>query len=439
MRPSMTPDLGVLRPIAAELSPMIDAFVEGGFELHVVGGLVRDLVGDRSVDLADIDLATDARPDEVRAVLRGRVDSLWRQGERFGTIGVTVGDRKIEITTYRAEVYHPDSRKPSVRFSTDLATDLSRRDFTINAMAATLPGLRLVDPFDGMADLRQRVLRTPLDPAISFDDDPLRMLRGARFLATLDLVPVDGLITAMAQRVDRLRIVSAERIGDELLKLLAVESPGRGLVVLDQAGLLEVVVPEYAGTGRPHRTVDAAMTDGIAPADPLWRLAAIYAFLEPGAVGPAAARLRLPREDRRRCGALTEAIALCSGLDGVDLPTSRRLAALLGDDRDHLAGVMRARAEAVAGHGGEPEAARLRTAATAVETGWIELGDEDLADLGPGLSGEQVMEELDLEPGPAVGRALEWLARVRIEEGVWSEARLRAGLQAWWGRAGSGQ
>lgn len=429
----MVPDFAALRPITAELTPVVDAFLAGGFELHVVGGLVRDLAGNRSVDLVDIDLATDAEPDQVRALLGGRVDSLWRQGERFGTIGVAIGTRKIEITTYRAEVYQPDSRKPAVRFSRDLGTDLSRRDFTINAMAATLPDLQLVDPFDGMGDLQEGVLRTPLDPAISFDDDPLRMLRGARFVATLDLVPVDGLVLAMAQRIDRLEIVSAERIGDELLKLLAVDTPGRGLALLNQAGLLEVVVPEYAGVAEADREVDMVMLDFVQPCDPLWRLAAIYGFLDPEAVGPAGDRLRIPRQDRRRLRALTDAIVTGSRLGTVDLPTSRHLAALIGDDRVHLAGALRSRAEAIERHGSSDESARLRVAAEAVDAGWVELGDEDLSGLGPGLTGEQVMEELQLEPGPAVGRALGWLERLRFREGALPEVQLRARLRTWWG------
>lgn len=435
----MTPDFAALRPIAAELSPVVDSFVASGFELHVVGGLVRDLVGSRPVDLVDIDLATDAEPDQVRALLSGRVDSLWRQGERFGTIGVAVGARKLEITTYRAEVYHPDSRKPAVRFSKDLGTDLSRRDFTINAMAATLPDLRLVDPFDGMGDLRAGILRTPLDPAISFDDDPLRMLRGARFVATLNLVPVQGLVPAMAQRSDRLEIVSAERIGDELLKLLGVETPGRGLGLLDAAGLLEAVVPEYAGGTEADRAVDRVMVDAVRPDDPLWRLAAIYGFLDPEAVGPAGDRLRIPRRDRRRLGAITDAIVGAAGLKAVDLPTSRQLAALVGDERVHLAGVLRARADGIEQHGSAGDATPLRIAAEALDASWAELADEDLSDLGPGLSGDQVMEVLGLAPGPGVGRALVWLERVRFHEGARPEAELRDRLRTWWGRGESDQ
>ncbi len=435
----MTPDLEALRPIADELSAIIDAFVQAGFELYVVGGLVRDLAGDRSVDPVDIDLATDAEPAEVRTLLSGRVDSLWRQGERFGTIGVSLGSRKIEITTYRAEVYLPDSRKPAVRFAKELGTDLGRRDFTINAMAATLPDLRLVDPFGGMDDLRAGVLRTPLDPAISFDDDPLRMLRGARFVATLDLVPVDGLIAAMAQRVDRLEIVSVERIGDELLKLMGVERPGGGLGVLDRAGLLEVVIPVYEGVDADGRAVDRAMVDAVRPLDPLWRLGAIYGFLDPAAAGRAGDRLRIPRVDRRRLQAISDAIAIATRLEAVDLPTLRRLAALIGTEREHLAGVLRARADAIEPTVTDGQPARLRTAAEALVEGWAQLADEDLADLAPGLSGEQVMEVLGLEPGPAVGRALDWLGQLRFREGAVPEAQLRARLRTWWGRGQSDQ
>ncbi len=335
-------------------------------------------------------------------------------------------------------MYHPDSRKPAVRFSNDLGTDLSRRDFTINAMAATLPGLQLVDPFDGMGDLRAGVLRTPLDPAISFDDDPLRMLRGARFVATLDLVPVDGLVPAMAQRADRLEIVSAERVGDELLKLLGVETPGSGLGVLDQAGLLEVVVPEYDGVDEGGRAVDRAMVDGVVPVDPLWRLGAIYAFLDPAAVGPAGEHLRIPRVDRRRLSAITEAIVIAADLESVDLPTSRRLAALVGPERVHLAGVLRSRAEAREARSpgsGSP----LRLAATVIDEGWARLGDEDLSDLAPGLTGEQVMDVLGVEPGPAVGRALDWLERLRVHEGAVAEPELRDRLRAWWGQDEGGR
>jgi poly(A) polymerase len=431
----MPPDFELLRPIASELADVVEAFRSGGFELHVVGGLVRDLVGGRPLDVADIDLATDATPEQVRTLLADHVDAMWRQGERFGTIGVVLGDRKIEVTTYRAEVYQPDSRKPVVRFSHDLATDLSRRDFTINAMAATLPDLRLVDPFDGLRDLEAGVLRTPLDPAISFDDDPLRMLRGARFLATLDLVAVDGLVPAMAQRADRLGIVSAERIGDELLKLLAVESPGRGLRLLDQAGLLEAVVPEYSGVAEARRQVDLAMVDLIEPVAALWRLAAVYAFLDPAAAGRAGARLRIARDARRRLRALTDAIVSSAELTGVDLVASRHLAASIGEERSFLAGILRARATATEASSvlADDEAARLRTAAAAVEAGWIELAGEDLSVIGAGLTGADVMDELHLQPGPDVGRALAWLEQVRYREGALPGDELRARLRAWWG------
>lgn len=431
----MPPDFAPLAPIVTELTGVIDAFRAGGFQLHVVGGLVRDLVGGRPIDVADIDLATDATPDQVRSLLAPHVDAMWRQGERFGTIGVVLGARKIEVTTYRAEVYEPDSRKPAVRFAPDLATDLSRRDFTINAMAVTLPDLRLVDPFDGVHDLEAAVLRTPLDPAISFDDDPLRMLRGARFLATLDLDPAEGLVPAMAQRSDRLEIVSAERIGDELLKLLALASPGRGLRLLDEAGLLEAVIPEYEGASEARRQVDATMVDLVEPVDALWRLAAVYAFLDPTAAGRAGERLRIPRDARRRLRTLTDAIVTSSQLTGVDLEASRHLAASVGDERSFLAGVLRARAAAAqtSSMADEDESTRLRAAADAIDAGWDELADEDLSVIDAGLTGADVMDELDLQPGPDVGRALAWLEQVRYREGALPGDELRARLRAWWG------
>jgi poly(A) polymerase len=286
-----------------------------------------------------------------------------------------------------------------------------------------------------MSDLDAGVLRTPLDPAISFDDDPLRMLRGARFLATLNLRPVDGLVLAMAQRADRLGIVSAERIGDELLKLLAVETPGRGLRLLDQAGLLDVVIPEYSGITDEARNVDLTMVDLVEPRAAFWRLASIYAFLDPAAVGPAGDRLRIPRDARRRLRALTDAIVSSSELTGVDLVASRHLAAGIGDEHLYLAGVLRARARATlsVAAGPDDEAVRLLTAAEAVDAGWLELADEDLSAIGAGLTGAQVMHELGVEPGPEVGRALAWLEQVRYHEGAVPGDELRARLREWWG------
>ncbi len=237
-----------LREATAELAQRFAAL---GHRVYLVGGSVRDALlatNRESPPLGDVDLTTDARPDEIEGVLRGWADAVWTQGERFGTIGARRGDQIYEITTHRAEAYVPDSRKPEVVFGDDLETDLSRRDFTINAMALQLPDMTLVDPFDGIADLAAGRLRTPLDPEVSFRDDPLRMLRAARFLAAYRLQPDPALVEAVRRGHERLGIVSAERIRDELDKLVMVaESPSIGLRFIVETGLAQEFLPELPG------------------------------------------------------------------------------------------------------------------------------------------------------------------------------------------------
>ena len=220
-----------LRPLVDATADLSDRFRAAGHTLYLVGGSVRDaIVADDDAPAADVgpdlDFTTDARPDDIEAVLRGWADAIWTQGKRFGTIACLRGDQKYEITTHRAEAYHPDSRKPDVAFGDSIEDDLARRDFTVNAMALRLPELELIDPFGGLVDLAERRLRTPLDPDVSFADDPLRMLRAARFIARLDLEPTDELVAAVrAGPPTGSSIVSAERIRDELDKIMVVAGP----------------------------------------------------------------------------------------------------------------------------------------------------------------------------------------------------------------------
>ena len=209
---------GTFDDLCATVAPLSGRFIDAGHRLYLVGGLVRDrLMGaDRT---PDHDLTTDATPDRIRELVEGVADVVWLQGERFGTVGLRVGDHAMEITTHRAEAYVGDSRKPVVRFSIDLHEDLGRRDFTVNAMAVDVVDGTLHDPFDGRADLSAGILRTPLSPEESFGDDPLRMLRAARFHARYGLTPADGLVEAARSLADRLGIVSGERIRGELFRL----------------------------------------------------------------------------------------------------------------------------------------------------------------------------------------------------------------------------
>ena len=220
-----------------------------GKRIFLVGGPVRDGIAGRPGGLepgtdVDIDLTTDATPDEIEMLVSDVSDAMWNQGKRFGTIGLMRQGRRFEITTHRAEAYVPESRKPEVQFGRDIETDLSRRDFTVNAMALSLPDLELVDPFNGIADLAARRLRTPLEPEVSFSDDPLRMLRAARFLAGYGLTPDAELVIAVESMRSRLAIVSRERIRDELDKLLLLPSPAPGLWFLVNTGLAQEFLPE---------------------------------------------------------------------------------------------------------------------------------------------------------------------------------------------------
>ncbi|HQV58041.1 MAG TPA: CCA tRNA nucleotidyltransferase, partial [Ilumatobacteraceae bacterium] len=237
-------------PVFAEMAELTERFRAAGHRLYLVGGTVRDLLIGDGYDAYDFDATTDAHPPQIKALLHGWADAVWTQGERFGTIGAKRGERIFEITTHRAEAYHDDSRKPDVRFSTSIEEDLSRRDFTINAMALELTAETptLVDPYGGAADLMTRTLRTPLSPQESFSDDPLRMMRAARFISRLKMEPVPELVEAVREMAGRLSTtVSAERIRDELDKLIVVPSPSDGLRFIVATGLADEFLPELPG------------------------------------------------------------------------------------------------------------------------------------------------------------------------------------------------
>ena len=204
-------------------------FSAAGYRLYLVGGVVREAVAGRFLAGADLDCTTDARPPAVRRIVGGAATTLWTQGERFGTIGCVVDGQAFEITTHRAERYDPHSRKPIVAFGDDVEQDLARRDFTVNAMAIDTADGTLIDLHGGRQDLAARVLRTPLDPSISFGDDPLRMLRAARFIASHGLTPDEAVVDAVREMGERLQIVAVERVRDEFEKLLLLEDPFRGL------------------------------------------------------------------------------------------------------------------------------------------------------------------------------------------------------------------
>ena len=229
------------KPLASDLA---EKFAKAGFTLALVGGPVRDAILGRLGN--DLDFTTNAKPDETKAIIKKGADSIWETGREFGTIAAQYGDVTVEITTYRSEKYEIDSRNPEVKFGETIEGDLLRRDFTVNAMALELTTTppTFIDNFDGVNDLARKVLRTPGTPENSFSDDPLRMMRAARFAAQLGFEVDPGIITAIKEMAARIEIISAERIRDEFVKLIMSENPRVGLTLLVETGLAEYVLPE---------------------------------------------------------------------------------------------------------------------------------------------------------------------------------------------------
>ncbi|HEV8174158.1 MAG TPA: CCA tRNA nucleotidyltransferase, partial [Actinoplanes sp.] len=229
-------------PVADDLGRR---FADAGHELHLVGGSVRDALLGRLAD--DLDFSTDAHPDQILAVVKGWADAIWETGREFGTIGVPKDGLRLEITTFRADTYDGVTRKPVVEYGTNLLDDLRRRDFTINAMAVSVPGHVFTDPYGGVADLAASMIRTPAAPEVSFSDDPLRMLRAARFAAKLRFTVDPAVVSAMTAMAPDLDRIAAERIRDEFTKLLCGADPVRGLRLLVDTGLADRFLPEISG------------------------------------------------------------------------------------------------------------------------------------------------------------------------------------------------
>ena len=452
-----------------EVAPLGALFREAGHRLYLVGGTVRDmLVGQSSADI-DYDATTTARPDETKRILSGWADAVWTQGEKFGTIGARKGDRVYEITTHRAEAYHPDTRKPDVEFADDITTDLSRRDFTVNAMALeiTSDAPTLVDPFGGAADLMTRTLRTPLDPDISFSDDPLRMMRAARFMARFDMAPVPELVSAVKTMKDRLEIVSAERIRDELDKLIVVDSPTVGLWFLVDTGLADLFLPELPSMRLEndpiHRHKDvlthtlAVIENVRSDAHPdfdfrVTRLAALFhdvgkprtrGFIEGkgttfhmhDVVGAKMTRkrlvaLRYPNEDVE---SVTELVRLHLRFHTYEMGWTDSAVRRYVNDAGPLLDELNVLTRCDCTTRNERKAARLSRRMDDLEARIADLAvREELKAIRPEMDGVAVMQHLSLEPGPMVGRALAHLLEIRLDEGLVGNDEIRRRLDGWW-------
>lgn len=456
----MIPDRA--RALLEPVGPLAERFGEAGHRLYLVGGIVRDLLADRDITSAqDLDLTTDAEPQRIKSLVAPLADSVWTQGERFGTIGASILGRSFEITTHRAEVYRSDSRKPSVLFSDDILADLSRRDFTINAMAleVTSPTPTLIDPFDGVGDLFAGVLRTPIEPDSSFSDDPLRMMRAARFIAGFGLTPVPELSASVEAMATRLEIVSAERIRDELCKLVVVEDPSAGLWFLHDLGLAAVFLPELPAMRLEqdpiHRHKDVlAHTIAVVRKSPpllLVRLAALFhdvAKPRTRAIGPNGVSFhhhevvgaRMTKERMRALRFSNEMVADVSRLVYLHLrfhtyemgwsdSAVRRFVRDAGPLLDELLALTRSDCTTRNRRKAEALERRIDDLEGRIES--LRAGEE-LAAIRPDLDGAAVMAHLGVPPGPIVGRALAHLLEQRLDQGPMDRAEAIASLDDWW-------
>jgi poly(A) polymerase len=469
----MVPDR--FAPVLDELRPLAQRFEAAGHRLYLVGGTVRDLLVDTGRDDFDLDLTTDARPDEIKACIGGWADAVWTQGERFGTIGAKSGERTYEITTFRAEIYADDSRKPHVTYSDDIETDLARRDFTINAMALELTGgatPTLVDPHGGAVDLVQRVLRTPLGPDISFSDDPLRMLRAARFIARFELTPTAELVAAVEAMAGRLEIVSAERIRDEFDKLITVDHPEAGLWFLYDTGLSDQFLPELSAMRLEHDPIHRhkdvlshtiAVVENVRPLDeqpegrPEFdfrrvRLAALFhdigkprtrgyaegkgtTFHHHDAVGARMTRKRMTelRYSNDDIAAVTELVALHLRFHTYRLGWSDSAVRRYVRDAGDLLSELNVLTRCDCTTRNERKARTLSRRMDDLEQRIDELAEaEEMARIRPDLDGKAVMDHLGIGPGREVGEALAFLLEIRLDEGPIGEEESLKRLDAWW-------
>jgi poly(A) polymerase len=460
----------LLREPAAKVAGLERLFAERGHELALVGGTVRDVF--LGTDPGDLDLTTSARPEEVRDIAARWADKVWETGIGFGTVGLRKGSTVCEITTYRSERYQPDSRKPEVEYGTSLIADLSRRDFTVNAIAARLPSLELVDPFGGLRDIRDKVLRTPGSPEDSFTDDPLRILRAARFAAQTGFSVQPEVRAAMGALAGRLAVVSAERITTELTKLMrapGADGPGRGISLLVDTGVAAQILPEvpklrlevdehfrhkdvYQHTLSVLRRAITLEPDYGLDGDLRIRLAALLhdigkpktrrllpdgrvAFHHHEVVGAAMARDRLTA--LRFPAAVVADVSALVGLhlrfhgyaDGEWTDSAvRRYVRDAGPllSRLHIL----TRADCTTRNA--KKAARLARAYDNLERR-IEVlaGQEELDRIRPDLDGNQIMKLLGIPPGPAVGRAYRYLLDLRMEHGPLGSERATQELRRW--------
>ena len=484
----MSPDLPpeILRAAVAHLAPTVplltdlgERFAKGGHDLALVGGPVRDAFLGRTS--GDLDFTTSASPEQTEAILADWGDAHWDMGREFGTIGARKGSDTVEVTTYRADAYDGVTRKPVVAFGDNLEDDLVRRDFTVNAMALRLPDLELVDPHGGMLDLAAGRLRTPSTPEVSFSDDPLRMMRAARFVAQLGVVPAPEVLEAMTAAAGTLEIVSAERVRDELVKLLLADDPVAGLRVLVDTGLAEQVLPELPALrleidehhrhkdvyehsltvlqqaidleGPPLSGPDADPDHPVPAPDLVLRLAALLhdigkprtrrfeagggvSFHHHDVVGAkmTAKRMKALRFDKDTTKSVARLVELHLRFHGYGDgqwtdSAVRRYVTDAGPLLERLHRLTRADCTTR----NQRKANRLRRAYDDLEERIaVLLEQEELDKVRPELDGNQIAAVLGIEPGPVLGEAYRYLLQVRLDEGPIGAEAAQERLRQWW-------
>ncbi|HWD77583.1 MAG TPA: CCA tRNA nucleotidyltransferase [Kribbella sp.] len=456
-----------------ELAPVVDElgsrFADAGHEIALVGGPVRDILLGRGSK--DLDFTTSAHPDVIERLLSGWADHVWDIGKAFGTIGCRKGEWVLEVTTYRSETYDPTSRKPEVAYGDSLEGDLARRDFAMNAMAVRLPSRQFVDPYGGIEDVANKRIRTPGTPEDSFSDDPLRMMRAARFAAQFAFTPDPAVVRAMKAMADRITIVSAERVRDELEKLICADHPRIGLDLLVSTGLAKHVLPELPALmlekDEHHRhkdvyqhsltvldqAIDLESRLSVPTPDFVVRFAALIhdigkpktrRFEDGGKVtfhhhdvqGAKMARkrmkaLRFSNEQIDQVSKLIELHLRFHGYGDGEWTDSavRRYVRDAGDQLERLHVLTRADCTTR----NRRKADSLRAAYDDLEDRIARLQEqEELDALRPDLDGNQIMQILGIPPGREVGEAYKFLMNLRLDEGPLGEDRAREALLQWW-------
>ena len=453
-------------PLASSLA---QAFSAKGYTLALVGGPVRDAILGRLGN--DLDFTTNAKPEESKKILHGWAEHVWDTGIAFGTVAGKLGETTVEVTTYRSDVYEKDSRKPDVSFGENIEGDLSRRDFRVNSMALELTGATplFIDPFDGLSDLTKKILQTPGRPEDSFSDDPLRMLRAARFASQLDFEIAPNVLAAMKEMAPRLSIISAERIRDELSKILMSQNPRLGITLLVDTGLADIVLPEIpklrleVDEHHHHKDVyEHSITvleqaieheDRLGGPNLVIRLAALLhdigkpktrnliegggvSFHHHEVVGARLAKKRL--QELRFDGHTVEAVETLIALhlrfhgygDGEWSDSAvRRYVRDAGELLTHLHVLTRADCTTR----NKAKAARLAATYESLEARIAVLMEqEELSKIRPDLDGAQVMEILNLKPSRAVGQAMDFLMELRLERGQLGVEVATQELLKWW-------